>query len=80
MKTTISLPDQLCQAADRLAAQLGTSRSALFARAVAEYLERYRFQEVTERLDAVYAGDPDASELTVSFGRQQIRSLAREDW
>jgi len=38
MKTTISLPDDVCQRVARLAGSFGISRSQLFARALQEYL------------------------------------------
>lgn len=55
MKTAISIPDRLFDAADQLARRLGMSRSELYARAIATYLAQESDQDVTERLDAVYA-------------------------
>ena len=80
MKTAISLPDDLFEAADRLAARLGCSRSELYATAVAEYLERNRFQGVTERLDEVYRAQPEDSQLDPVLDALQLRSLPREEW
>ena len=80
MKTAISLPDDLFEAADRLAARLGRSRSELYATAVAEYLERHKFQGVTERLDAVYEARPEDSQLDPVLDALQLRSLPREEW
>ena len=80
MKTAISVPDELFEAADRLAARLGRSRSEIYATAVAEYLERHKFQGVTERLDAVYATQPEDSQLDPILDALQLRSLPREEW
>jgi metal-responsive CopG/Arc/MetJ family transcriptional regulator len=80
MKTAISVPDELFEAADRLAARLGRSRSEIYASAVAEYLERHKFQGVTERLDAVYGVQPEASRLDPVLESLQLRSLPRDDW
>jgi metal-responsive CopG/Arc/MetJ family transcriptional regulator len=80
MKTAVSVPDQLFEAADRLAARLGISRSALYATAVAEYVEAHRSQGVTERLDAVYATQPEESELDPVLSALQNRSIPHEDW
>ncbi len=80
MKTAVSVPDQIFEAADRLAARLGTSRSELYATAVAEYLERHKFQGVTERLDAVYSACPEQSDLDPILGALQLHALPREDW
>jgi len=80
MKTAISLPDDLFEAADRLAIRLGRSRSELYATALAEYLEKHRFQGVTERLDAVYQAQPEDSQLDPVLDTLQLQSLPREEW
>jgi hypothetical protein len=80
MKTAISVPDELFEAADRLARRLGSSRSELYATAVAEFLERHKFQGVSERLDAVYADEPQVSELDPVLDALQRKALPQEDW
>ena len=55
MKTAISLPDELFESADALAERLGLSRSELYATAVAEYLAKHRDEDVTARLNSVFA-------------------------
>ena len=52
MKTAISLPDSLGHAADLYAAQMDMSRSELYAKALAEYLNRHKMDDVTERINA----------------------------
>jgi predicted transcriptional regulator len=54
MKTAISIPDSVFQAADKLAARLSISRSALYTAAIAEYIARRTGEEITARLDRVY--------------------------
>ncbi|MDH5628356.1 MAG: ribbon-helix-helix domain-containing protein, partial [Candidatus Krumholzibacteria bacterium] len=54
MKTAISVPDNLFEAAEKVARRLGISRSELYQRAIAQYLERKGGDIVRERLDAVY--------------------------
>lgn len=77
MKTAISLPDDIFDAADQLADRLGLSRSALYVRALREYLAKHRDQRVTERLDAVYG---EASEgLDTPVRSAQARSVGRDD-
>jgi metal-responsive CopG/Arc/MetJ family transcriptional regulator len=78
MKTAISLPDEIFEAAELLARKLGLSRSELYARAVREYVERQRRDDVTARLDAVYAHDDEG--LDPVLARMQLGSLKREDW
>lgn len=58
MKTAISLPDPLFEAADALAARLGVSRSVLFQRAMERLLEDYDEERVTEVLNRIYGAEP----------------------
>lgn len=53
MKTAISLPDVLFEAAERQARRTRKSRSQLYAEAIAEYLSRHAPEEVTAAMDAV---------------------------
>lgn len=78
MKTAISLPDDLFESADALAEDLGLSRSALYARAVEEFVARHRNQDVTARLNDVYADEPGG--LDPATRAAQARSVGREDW
>jgi len=80
MKTAISLPDEIFEEAERLARQRGMSRSELYARAVAEFVKGERFLGVRERLDSVYAADPNGSRLDPALGEMQARSLPKEQW
>lgn len=79
MKTTVSLPDDLFEAADRLAAYLGLSRSELCT-AVSEYLARHRYEGVTQRLDAVHGARPEDSRLDPVLDALRLRSLPRAEW
>ncbi len=78
MKTAISLPDDLFRAGDALAKRMKVSRSELYARALAEYVAKYRADRLTQRLNAVYAAED--STLDPGLGRLQARSLARDEW
>lgn len=80
MKTAISLPDAVFEAADRLAHRMGISRSELYATAVAKYVAQNRAAGVRERLDAVYVADPDASALDPILATLQTASLRKNDW
>lgn len=78
MKTAISIPDEVFEAADRAARKLGVSRSELYSKAVREYIERHRTDDVTAKLDEVYAGS--RSDLDPSLKLMQLHTLEREDW
>lgn len=60
MKTAISLPDSTFRRADVAARRLGVSRSELYVRALEAYLGPPSDDEITARLDAVYADEPSA--------------------
>ena len=78
MKTAISLPDEVFESADALAERLGLSRSELYATAVAEYVAKHRDQDVTARLNDVYAEEPNG--LDPALRSAQARSVGRSEW
>ena len=78
MKTAISIPDPVFEAADELAERLGLSRSALYSQAVAEFLERHRSDGVTAKLNEVYSST--SSELDPVLAAMQVASLGESEW
>ena len=78
MKIAISVPDQIFDAAERLAREKGVSRSELYATALAEYLGVHGAAAVTARLDALYGREP--SRLDAGLARAQQQVLADEAW
>lgn len=78
MKTAISLPDRLFEAAEAAARRMGISRSRLYAEALQAYLAERGDEGVTELLNEVY---PETdSKLDPVLARMQWASLPREDW
>ncbi len=68
MKTAISLSDPLFERGERFARDRGVSRSELYARALAEYLDRHDQADTTARLNELYAAEdstlpPEVAEL-----------------
>jgi len=81
MKTAISIPDEVFNEAERAAKKLGVSRSELYATAVADFIERYRREGITEKLNEIYARDEDAaSSLDQDLELLQLETLTKEDW
>ncbi len=78
MKTAISVPDEVFEAADRTAKKLGVSRSELYSTAVYEYIERHKIEDVTSRLNDLYASQ--SSKLDEYLGQMQGQSTKKEDW
>ena len=67
MKTAVSIPDDIFERADRLAAERRVTRSQLYAEALRRYLvsaEAQSNDDITARLNGVYgelsAGDDDS--------------------
>lgn len=82
MKTAVSIPDDVFGDAERLAAELKTSRSQLYARALREYLARHSAEAVTAALDSMYgdqsadAADPDLDFMLAASDQ----TLSRDEW
>lgn len=79
MKTAISIPDNLFKAAEKVARRLGMSRSELYQRAIAQFLEQKGGDVVRERLDAVY-GNPNNRGLDPLIEVAGEALLPDEDW
>ena len=78
MKTAVSIPDSIFRAAESVAGRLGLSRSALYARALEEFVRAHRHEGVTAALDAVYSTEESAVDPVLD--RLQLASLRRERW
>lgn len=79
MKTAISLPDDLFRTAERVARSLGLSRSQLYQKALAAFLERYNDEAITDTLNKVYTSRKKMG-LDPVLDQLQRASLPREDW
>ncbi|MGD8914089.1 MAG: hypothetical protein PVI97_09955 [Candidatus Thiodiazotropha sp.] len=79
MKTAISIPDSIFQAAEGLAHRLGISRSELYAKAVAEYMDSHKSQNVTKVLNEIYS-EKESSSLDETLDTMQMRSIPKEEW
>jgi len=78
MKIAISVPDEIFEAGEHLAQQLGLSRSQLYSDALAAYLSVRGAEAVTARLNAVYAAED--SSVDPAMARAQLKHLADEAW
>ena len=78
MKTAVSIPDDVFEDAERLASRLRTSRSQLYARALAEFVARHDDDRVTSLMDqAVREAGGDADAFVQAAAQQ---SLQRVEW
>ncbi|NOQ45837.1 MAG: ChpI protein [Desulfobulbaceae bacterium] len=78
MKTAISIPDNLFLAADQYAKSHGVSRSHLYARAIAQFLEQHPTDHITKQLDEVYSDK--TAELNKALATMQFTSIEKEEW
>jgi len=81
MKTAISIKDDLLHEADRVAGELGISRSGLVSLAVQEFLSHRRQEQIVAQLNAVYDGEPAITDKRRLAGmRRKFRSTIRDSW
>ena len=78
MKIAISIPDSIFQSAEIKAHQLDISRSELFTKAISEYLEKHKYEDVTESLNQVYG--KVSSSLDEKVTAMQFSSVERDVW
>ena len=78
MKVAVSIPDDVFEEADALAARLHTTRSDIYARALAAYVGEHGSDRVTEAMNRVIDALGQPSE---EFGRAAARRvLDRSEW
>jgi metal-responsive CopG/Arc/MetJ family transcriptional regulator len=78
MKTAISIPDPVFEAAEEFARRLGMSRSKLYTKAVKKYLEEHKNERVTARLNEIYSREPSGLDNVVQA--LQYSSLTKDEW
>lgn len=78
MKTAVSIPDRVFKSAEKLARRLGLSRSELYARALADWIERRDEAHITEQINEFLARHP--VELDPFVRAAQAKALPKEDW
>lgn len=78
MKTSISIPDELFESAERLIAKLKISRRRLYSRAISEFVARHDEDVVTQQMDqALREMEAPDEEFSKEASRQVLR---REEW
>ncbi len=77
MKTAISIPDPVFQAAEGLAQRLGISRSQLYSKAILEFTASHKNDNITQKLNSIYSNEKEFDE---ELHTMQLKSLPREEW
>jgi predicted transcriptional regulator len=78
MKAAVSIPDDVFEQGERLARRLRTSRSQLYARALADFVAQHEDDKITSSMNSVLeevGAEPD--EFTRRAARQTMR---RVEW
>jgi len=78
MKTAISLPDEIFEAADGLAARLHVSRSQLYVMALEKLLKEHDQSDITRRLNESI--DAHGQAVDPVFMDMSRRGLLRTEW
>ncbi|MCB0212174.1 MAG: hypothetical protein KDJ52_22715 [Anaerolineae bacterium] len=78
MKTDISIPNLIFEAAKQLAQKLDMPLSELYTAALAAYVATYQSADVTIQLNEVY--ETEASELEPELTALQVSSIGDESW
>ncbi len=78
MKTAVSIPDKLFAAADQYAKAHGVSRSNLYAKAIAQFLDQHPADYITSQLNNIYKDKQTKVNKTVSA--MQFHSIEKEEW
>jgi len=80
VKTAISVDDRLLSDADRAAREMGLSRSRLIAVALESYLRSRRQEDITARLNEVYAEEDPAEARVVKQIKAKLRATIKDRW
>lgn len=81
IKTAISIDKSLFRQANALAHKLKVSRSRLFVIALEDFIRQQENREILEKVNAVYADEPDETEKELSLKmRQSFRRLVEGQW
>ncbi len=78
MKTAVSIPDPVFQAADRLARRLRMSRSRLYSVALERFVQANDDAAITAKLNEVLDGA--TSTLDPVLQSIQARSISKDKW
>lgn len=78
MKAAVSIPDDVFEAGERLARRLRTSRSQLYARALADFVVQHDDDKITSSMNQVL--DDVGAEVDDFTRKAARRMLRRVEW
>ena len=78
IKTAISIPKKLFDAANQLAEELNVSRSHVFVIALQDFFERRKNKELLAQINEIYDEELDDEERKII--RRAANNLRKVDW
>jgi metal-responsive CopG/Arc/MetJ family transcriptional regulator len=78
MKVAVSIPDPIFREAERISRRIRLPRSQFYAHALEAYVRERSGEEITERLNEVYA--KTSSKLDPAAEALSLEVLRREKW
>ena len=78
MKTDISIPNPIFEAATKLAQKLDMSLSEFYTAALAAYVATYESEDITAQLNQVY--EVEEAGLEPEFTAFQVASIGESTW
>jgi antitoxin MazE6 len=78
MKVAVSIPDPIFREAERISRRTGVPRSQFYAHALEAYVRERSGEDITERLNEVYART--SSKLDPAVEALSLEVLRREKW
>ncbi len=80
IKTGVSLDETLFHEAEHLARQLRITRSGLYARALQEFIERRKSEQLLDQLNAAYDGPADPDDAALLRGVRRSMQRLGDSW
>jgi len=81
MKTAISIDKPLFDQVEKLAHELNTSRSRIFALAAQKFIEQYKNQKLLKAINDAYDDIPDVKEESLkSIMRSRHLKMVKDQW
>ena len=78
MKTTVTIPNPIHEAAVKLADQMDLSLSDLYTVALTAYVTAHQTEDITAALNRVYETEP--STVDSSIVKLQLKTIGGERW
>jgi len=80
VKTAISIREDLFAEAERLAKELGVSRSQVFAMALEEFIAQRQNRQLLDALNSAYADEPTEEERALLRAMRRIQREVADEW